>query len=67
MEIVRFAVVALFKMKYITLIIGLLVVGCGTPTENTTKAKPVKELTPKEKQKAPATEFLLPGLLGEKE
>jgi hypothetical protein len=36
-------------MKYITLIIGLLVMGCGTPTENTTKAKPVKELTLEEK------------------
>jgi hypothetical protein len=33
MEIVRFAVVALFKMKYITLIIGLLVVGCLIPEE----------------------------------
>ena len=54
-------------MKYITLIIGLLVVGCGkqeqtdadesTPTTNTNKvdgttAKPVKELTPEQKQKA---------------
>ena len=51
-------------MKYITLIIGLLVVGCGkqeqtdtnelTPTTNTnevdgTTAKPVKELTLREK------------------
>ena len=51
-------------MKYITLIIGLLVVGCGkqeqtdtnesTPTTNTNKAdgtteKPVKELTLEEK------------------
>jgi hypothetical protein len=36
-------------MKYITLIIGLLVVGCGTPAENATKAKPVKELTPEQK------------------
>ena len=63
-------------MKYITLIIGLLVVGCGevengaykhrpkqtdtnesTPTTNTnevsgTTEKPVKELTPEQKQKA---------------
>ena len=51
-------------MKYITLIIGLLVVGCGTPkqtdtnestpTTNTNKVdgtteKPVKELTPEQK------------------
>jgi len=54
-------------MKYITLIIGLLVAGCGkqeqadtnesTPTTNAnevdgTTAKPVKELTPEQKQKA---------------
>ena len=32
-------------MKYITLIIGLLVVGCG-------KTEPIKELTPEQKQKA---------------
>ena len=38
-------------MKYITLIIGLLVVGCGEFTESTptTTEKPVKELTLREK------------------
>ena len=54
-------------MKYITLIIGLLVVGCGKTEpmgsgneynaelaidQNTTEAEPVKELTLEEKQKA---------------
>jgi hypothetical protein len=39
-------------MKYITLIIGLLVMGCGTPAENTTKTKPVKEPTAAEKKVA---------------
>ena len=36
-------------MKYITLIIGLLVVGCGKQ-EQTTTEKPVKELTAEEKK-----------------
>ena len=37
-------------MRILTIIIlGLLVVGCGTPAENTTKAKPAKELTLEEK------------------
>ena len=38
-------------MKYITLIIGLLVVGCGKQEQATTE-KPAKELTPEQKQKA---------------
>ena len=39
-------------MKYITLIIGLLVMGCGEFTESTptTTEKPVKELTAEEKK-----------------
>ena len=38
-------------MRYITLIVGLLVVGCGEFTESTptTTEKPVKELTLREK------------------
>ena len=46
-------------MKYITLIIGLLVVGCGKQEQTdtnestpTTTEKPDKELTPEQKQKA---------------
>jgi len=46
-------------MKYITLIIGLLVVGCGKQEQAdanestpTTTEKPDKELTPEQKQKA---------------
>ena len=48
-------------MKFITLMIGLLVVGCGTPAENTTKTKPVKEPTAAEKQVA----RILGGIIGE--
>ena len=36
-------------MKYIILVIGLLVVGCGTPADNTTKPTPQMGLTLSEK------------------